>query len=317
MSSNTENEKTNPLPLNEKRENIFFDTRRLVIIDSNNILNEKNNEKELTETIMITKAKQNYISFASSLFDLLTKQQGQEKEDLDYDKAPDELTLPEAIITLPRSLPIPVAKPLTKWEKYKQEKGIVQRKRSRMVYSEEVGDWVPRWGRGSVKKIQNEMNWAMEEKEPGVNPFEQKSNEKQLAKAKQLKRQMKNEEYARKVMNNKKGGDNPGNNDNIKINDKNKNQDIPNQKLSKKQRKAIKAQKEIQRLNEDKKNLNKRLEQVQKSTRSMGNFDIKLKNEKEINLLKKKRVNKDIIYDKNKEKSRDKRILDNILKNTK
>ena len=31
----------------EKRENIFFDTRRLVIIDSNNILNPKNNEKSL------------------------------------------------------------------------------------------------------------------------------------------------------------------------------------------------------------------------------------------------------------------------------
>ena len=139
------------LPEEEKRENFFYDTRRLVIIDSNNILNQKNNEKELTETIMINKAKKNYISFASTLFDLLLKQQGREKEDLDYDKAPDELTLPEAILTLPRSLPIPVAKPLTKWEKYKQEKGIVQRKRLRMVYSEEVGDWVPRWGRGSVK----------------------------------------------------------------------------------------------------------------------------------------------------------------------
>ena len=57
-------------------------------------------------------------------------------------------------------------------------------------------------------------------------------------------------------------------------------------------RKAFKAQKEIERLNEDKKNLGRRLEQVQKSTRSMGNFDKKLKNEKEINLLKKKRVGK-------------------------
>ena len=80
------------LPEEEKRENIFYDTRRLVIIDSNNILNQKNNEKELTETIMINKAKQNYVSFASTLFDLLLKQQGKEKEDLDYDKAPDELT---------------------------------------------------------------------------------------------------------------------------------------------------------------------------------------------------------------------------------
>ena len=300
-----------PTPIQEKRENIFFDTRRLVIIDSNNNLNSKNNEKELTETIMINKAKQNYIDFASSLFDILNKQQGEEKEDLDYDKAPDELTLPENIITLPRSLPIPIPKPPTKWEKYKMEKGITQRKRSRMVYSEEVGDWVPRWGKGSIKHIQDSMNWVMEDKEEGVNPFEQKSNEKQLAKAKQMKRQIKNEEFAKKYLAEKKGNSNQINNNG------NDNNSVPKQHISKKMRKAFKAQKEIQRLNEDKKNLGKRLEQVQKSTRSMGNFDKKLKNEKEINLLKKKRVSKDILIDKSKEKSRDQRILDNILKNKK
>ena len=300
-----------PQQTQEKRENIFFDTRRLVIIDSNNILNPKNNEKELTETIMLNKAKQNYIDFASSLFDILNKQQGEEKEDLDYDKAPDELTLPENIITLPRSLPIPIPKPPTKWEKYKMEKGITQRKRSRMVYSEEVGDWVPRWGKGSIKHIQDSMNWVMEDKEEGVNPFEQKSNEKQLAKAKQMKRQIKNEEFAKKYLAEKKGNSNQINNNG------NDNNSEPKQHISKKMRKAFKAQKEIQRLNEDKKNLGKRLEQVQKSTRSMGNFDKKLKNEKEINLLKKKRVSKDILIDKSKEKSRDQRILDNILKNKK
>lgn len=300
-----------PTPIHEKRENIFFDTRRLVIIDSNNILNSKNNEKELTETIMINKAKQNYIDFASSLFDILNKQQGEEKEDLDYDKAPDELTLPENIITLPRSLPVPIPKPPTKWEKYKMEKGITQRKRSRMVYSEEVGDWVPRWGKGSVKHIQDSMNWLMEEKEPGVNPFEQKSNEKQIAKAKQMKRQIKNEEFAKNYLAKKKGNLNQMNNN------KNEETSEPKQHISKKMRKAFKAQKEIQRLNEDKKNLGKRLEQVQKSTRSMGNFDKKLKNEKEINLLKKKRVGKDILNDKSKEKSRNQRILDNILKTKK
>lgn len=300
-----------PTSIHEKRENIFFDTRRLVIIDSNNILNSKNNEKELTETIMINKAKQNYIDFATSLFDILNKQQGEEKEDLDYDKAPDELTLPENIITLPRSLPVPIPKPPTKWEKYKMEKGITQRKRSRMVYSEEVGDWVPRWGKGSVKHIQDSMNWLMEEKEPGVNPFEQKSNEKQIAKAKQMKRQIKNEEFAKNYLAKKKGNLNQMNNN------KNEEASEPKQHISKKMRKAFKAQKEIQRLNEDKKNLGKRLEQVQKSTRSMGNFDKKLKNEKEINLLKKKKVGKDILNDKSKEKSRNQRILDNILKTKK
>ena len=305
----SETKKTNPIPPQEKRENIFFDTRRLVIVDSNNLLNSKNNETELTETIMMNKAKQNYIDFASSLFDILNKQQGEEKEDLDYDKAPDELTLPESIIALPRSLPIPIQKPMTKWEKYKMEKGITQRKRGRMVYSEEVGDWVPRWGKGSVKHIQDSMNWVMEEKEPGVNPFEQKSNEKQIAKAKQMKKQIKNEEFAKKYLAQKKGISNN--------NEKNEGNNINKQHISKKMRKAFKAQKEIERLNEDKKNLGKRLEQVQKSTRSMGNFDKKLKNEKEVNLLKKKRVRKDILTDKSKEKSRDKRILDNILKNTK
>ena len=305
----SETKKTNPIPPQEKRENIFFDTRRLVIVDSNNLLNSKNNETELTETIMMNKAKQNYIDFASSLFDILNKQQGEEKEDLDYDKAPDELTLPESIITLPRSLPIPIQKPMTKWEKYKMEKGITQRKRGRMVYSEEVGDWVPRWGKGSVKHIQDSMNWVMEEKEPGVNPFEQKSNEKQIAKAKQMKKQIKNEEFAKKYLAQKKGISNN--------NEKNEGNNINKQHISKKMRKAFKAQKEIERLNEDKKNLGKRLEQVQKSTRSMGNFDKKLKNEKEVNLLKKKRVRKDILTDKSKEKSRDKRILDNILKNIK
>jgi len=299
----------NPIPPQEKRENIFFDTRRLVIVDSNNLLNSKNNETELTETIMMNKAKLNYIDFASSLFDILNKQQGEEKEDLDYDKAPDELTLPESIITLPRSLPIPIQKPPTKWEKYKMEKGITQRKRGRMVYSEEVGDWVPRWGKGSLKHIQDSMNWVMEEKEQGVNPFEQKSNEKQIAKAKQMKRQIKNEEFAKKYLAQKKGISNN--------NEQNEKNIEPKQHISKKMRKAFKAQKEIERLNEDKKNLGKRLEQVQKSTRSMGNFDKKLKNEKEVNLLKKKRVRKDILTDKSKEKSRDKRILDNILKNTK
>ena len=305
----SETKKTNPIPPQEKRENIFFDTRRLVIVDSNNLLNSKNNETELTETIMMNKAKQNYIDFASSLFDILNKQQGEEKEDLDYDKAPDELTLPESIITLPRSLPIPIQKPMTKWEKYKMEKGITQRKRGRMVYSEEVGDWVPRWGKGSVKHIQDSMNWVMEEKEPGVNPFEQKSNEKQIAKAKQMKKQIKNEEFAKKYLAQKKGISNN--------NEKNEGNNINKQHISKKMRKAFKAQKEIERLNEDKKNLGKKLEQVQKSTRSMGNFDKKLKNEKEVNLLKKKRVRSDILTDKSKEKSRDKIILDNILKNTK
>ena len=281
-----------------QKENFFSDTRRLVIVDSNNLIPPNSENTEVTETLINNKTKENYTLFVSQLFEILKNQQGQDKQDIDYDKQPDELTLPEPILTLPRSLPIPVNKPLTKWEKYKKEKGITQRKRSRMVYSEAVGDWVPRWGKNSQKQIDDKLNWVMEDKQEGVNPFEQKNNEKKLAKLKQLKRQTKNEEYAGKIMNK--------NNSENNLNKK--------QKLSQKQVKALKSIKELKQLGDDKKNLSKRLEQVQKSTRSMGNFDKKLKNEKELNLIKKKRVSNDILTDKSKEKSRGKRILDSILK---
>ena len=79
-------------------------------------------------------------------------------------------------------------------------------------------------------------------------------------------------------------------------------------------RKAFKSQKEIERLNEDKKIWEKDWRARQKSKRRLGNFDKKLKG---INLLKKKRVSKDILNDNRKEKFRDKRILENILKNKK
>ena len=40
-----------------------------------------------------------------------------------------------------------------------------------MVYSEEVGDWVPRWGKGSVKKIKEKQEQGiMEIKGGDINP---------------------------------------------------------------------------------------------------------------------------------------------------
>ena len=65
------------------------------------------------------------------------------------------------------------------------------------------------------------------------------------------------------------------------------------------------------RLNSEKKLLNKTLEVAQKSTVSMGKFDRKLKDEPEIKKPKKK-VNP-ALYDSKKEKERDKKILKSIL----
>ena len=297
--------------MSEIKNNISIDYGNLLLTDSSNY-------KNLTESKINTALKQNYINFSKGLFEILKNQIGEEDENRDYDKEKDEIQLPKKILNLPRSLPIPKPKPMTKWEKYKKEKGITQRKRSRMVYSEIAKDWVPRWGKGSIKKIENETNWALEEKQFGVNPFEQKNQEKKLLVQKQKIREMKN-----KIRNSNENNfnsisylKNKKNNKNISLDESNENKKS-NNKISRKEKKKLKAEKEIKRLEQDKKNLGRRLEQIQKSTRSMGRYDKKLKNEKELNMIKKKRVDKDILQSRKKEKSRDKMIMDGILNSKK
>ena len=297
--------------MSEIKNNISIDYGNLLLTDSSNY-------KNLTESKINTALKQNYINFSKGLFEILKNQIGEDDENRDYDKEKDEIILPKKILTLPRSLPIPKPKQMTKWEKYKKEKGITQRKRSRMVYSEIAKDWVPRWGKGSIKKIENETNWALEEKQFGVNPFEQKNQEKKLLVQKQKIREMKN-----KIRNSNENNfnsisylKNKKNNKNISLDENNENKKS-NNKISRKEKKKLKAEKEIKRLEQDKKNLGRRLEQIQKSTRSMGRYDKKLKNEKELNMIKKKRVDKDILQSRKKEKSRDKMIMDGILNSKK
>lgn len=77
---------------------------------------------------------------------------------------------------LPREKPVPKEKEKTKWEKFREERGLPPRKkRSRLVFDPITKDWVPRWGKGSVKKIADKMNFAMEEKPihrmTGMDPF--------------------------------------------------------------------------------------------------------------------------------------------------
>ncbi|CAG8549095.1 3358_t:CDS:2 [Ambispora gerdemannii] len=54
--------------------------------------------------------------------------------------------LPDVTTVLPREKPIPKAKPLTRWEKFAKVKGIQKRKKDKLIYDDEKGEWVPRWG---------------------------------------------------------------------------------------------------------------------------------------------------------------------------
>lgn len=84
--------------------------------------------------------------------------------------------MPEPVQVLPREKPAPVEAPKTKWEKFRLERGMApRRKRSRLVFDPLTNDWAPRWGKDSVKKIEDRHNWLMPEKEKhreaGVDPF--------------------------------------------------------------------------------------------------------------------------------------------------
>ncbi|KAK4535736.1 hypothetical protein CDCA_CDCA06G1761 [Cyanidium caldarium] len=88
--------------------------------------------------------------------------------------------LPPPQQRLPREKPLPeLDAPLTKWERFAREKGIQKRKRERMVWDAERGEWRPRHGGGRARpSIRSHADeWVIEDKgqvAPGENPFRRK-----------------------------------------------------------------------------------------------------------------------------------------------
>ncbi|MCJ1339936.1 Rhodanese- sulfurtransferase [Bachmanniomyces sp. S44760] len=73
------------------------------------------------------------------------------------------LTLPPPTTILPREKPLPAAKEVTKWEKFAKKKGIKDKRKGegKMVYDEEKGEWVPKWGYKGKNK-DGEGDWIVE-----------------------------------------------------------------------------------------------------------------------------------------------------------
>jgi len=114
------------------------------------------------------------------------------------------VNLPDPKIVLPREKPIPKEKPLTKWEKFRKERGLPpKQKRSRLVFDPITNDWVPRWGHNSAKKVAEKHTWLIEDKpkHEGSNPFTYEKQEKKLKVEKEKLKQLKNERYAAKQQN--------------------------------------------------------------------------------------------------------------------
>ena len=73
------------------------------------------------------------------------------------------MTLPPPTTPLPREKPLPVEKQQTKWEKFAAKKGIKDKKKGegKMVYDEEKGEWIPKWGYKGKNK-DGEGDWIVE-----------------------------------------------------------------------------------------------------------------------------------------------------------
>ena len=122
---------------------------------------------------------------------------GADGEILEYTKSKYSVTMPASKVVLPREKPCPVEKPKTKWERFREERGLPpRRKRTYMVYDELTQDWVPRWGPKSIKKIEEKHQWAMVHKPKhdaaGMDPFTYAKAEKRAKLEKQKLAELKN-----------------------------------------------------------------------------------------------------------------------------
>ncbi|KAF2266401.1 RRS1-domain-containing protein [Lojkania enalia] len=113
--------------------------------------------------------------------------------------------LPVPITPLPREKPIPAEKAPTKWELFAKKKGIKDKKREgKMVFDEESGEWVPKWGYKGKNKA-GEDDWLVEvdeKKERETGEAGDKRRENRRARKERVKRnermQRANERNSRK-----------------------------------------------------------------------------------------------------------------------
>ncbi|XP_050309946.1 ribosome biogenesis regulatory protein homolog [Anthonomus grandis grandis] len=69
--------------------------------------------------------------------------------------------LPKPKTLLPRMKPVPRPKPLTKWQKFAQEKGIQKKKKPKLSWDEQLKQWIPLYGFKRAK-AEKEKNWVLE-----------------------------------------------------------------------------------------------------------------------------------------------------------
>ena len=108
-------------------------------------------------------------------------------------------TLPPRKTKLPREKPVPMPKPLTKWEKFALEKGIRKRDKSKQVWDESAGEFRRAYGyKRANDQSADPTNWVVEHRDgmDAANPFSGDMQAKKQRVLKQRKQEMRTKEIA-------------------------------------------------------------------------------------------------------------------------
>lgn len=107
------------------------------------------------------------------------------------------LDLPTPTTPLPREKPAPKPKEPTKWELFAAKKGIKDKKRDgKLVYDEEKGEWVPKWGYKGKNKDMDDQ-WLVEVDEKKEANTGEAENPRALNRQERLQRVKRNERKQR------------------------------------------------------------------------------------------------------------------------
>lgn len=171
-----------------------FDLGNLATFDPNPLDNTKLNNEEEKEKYLTEVTRDNVQLLINQILSLpLKTTTDTHGSSTGQDSTMTLVQLPEPTTLLPREKSIPKEKPLTRWQQFALRKGIRSKaKDGKMVYDEEKGEWVPKWGyKGKNKDIDNQ--WLVELNANTKNTEEELIDPRTLKRAERKKLIKKNE----------------------------------------------------------------------------------------------------------------------------
>lgn len=181
----------------------LFDLGNLATFDPNPLDNAKLNDPEQKEAYLASVTRDNLQLLINQILSLPIKTTTDTHgSSTGQDSTMTLIQLPEPTTALPREKAIPKDKPKTKWEKFAEIKGIkAKAKDGKMVYDEEKGEWVPKWGyKGKNKDLDGQWLVEIDEKVKGTP--DELIDPRTLARAERKKLVKKNElQHKRNVKN--------------------------------------------------------------------------------------------------------------------